>query len=203
MTRSHRYDHLPERNVGTIRISALNGPRSLANPFVFQSPVGTAKITAEFTGNLTLNYNGRSQLVSSPASSSLQAARVAFTSTHILEGAAGLIKNGTGTLRLEAANEYVGDTDLVQGVLQAGNDQALGKRRPTDFQRRNQDRTLASFGGARTLTNQVLLNAPTFGLDGTLGLLPLNLTPLSAPRLSLARAPRTFGHGGFSVRTST
>ncbi|HZF14706.1 MAG TPA: autotransporter-associated beta strand repeat-containing protein, partial [Steroidobacteraceae bacterium] len=178
-------------------ISALGGARSLSNQFVFQSPVGTAKITAQFIGNLTFNHNGRSQLINSPGIVVNAGSTAVFTSTHILEGPAGLIKNGTGTLRLEAANEYLGDTDLVQGVLQVGNDQALGTTGRLIFSDATKIGTLASFGGARTLTNQVLLNAPTFGLDGTLGTLTLN--PDAALGATVLAGARTANVSGTAV----
>jgi autotransporter-associated beta strand protein len=69
---------------------------------------------------------GRSQLVETPGIVVDAGGTLAVASTHVLEGPAGLIKNGAGTLRLEGAHEYLGDTDLVQGVLQVGHDQSLG-----------------------------------------------------------------------------
>ena len=159
------------------KISALGGPRSLSNQFVFNSPAPN-KTTAVFEGDITLNHNGRSQLNFSPGISVAANGTTVFTSTHILEGPAGLIKTEAGTLRLEGAHEYLGDTEIVDGVLQVGHDQSLGTtgrllfnprpNRPAAFG------TLASFGGARTITNQLLINTPTFGLDGTLGTLTLN-----------------------------
>lgn len=188
------------------RLTALNGARTLSNQFVFRSPVGSSRITARFNGDFTLNHAGRSQLEASPGIT-VEAGTTTFTSVHVLEGSAGIIKNGPGTLRLEAANEYLGDTDLLQGVLQVGNDQALGTSGRLIFCDpvnpvahtcgAAEVGTLASFGGARTIANQIILNASTFGLDGTLGTLTLN--PDAARGATALAGARTVNVSGTAI----
>ena len=49
-----------------------------------------------------------------------------LTATGVISGDQTLVKRGTGTLRLNAANTYTGGTVVEQGTLQLGNYKALG-----------------------------------------------------------------------------
>ena len=73
-------------------------------------------------------------------------------------GTLSLTKVGTNTLILTGGNGYSGGTTLVAGTLQVGNGRALGTG-PLAFAISTNGATLATYGGAVTLTNAVTASA--------------------------------------------
>ncbi|MBA4107867.1 MAG: hypothetical protein C0485_19210 [Pirellula sp.] len=71
-----------------------------------------------------------------------------------------IVKNGTGALRLGAANTFGGGTTLNEGTIIIGHDAALGTGALTV-----NGGTLRADGGARTIANPLTLNA-SFTVDG-------------------------------------
>ncbi|WP_050023984.1 autotransporter-associated beta strand repeat-containing protein [Verrucomicrobium sp. BvORR034] len=94
---------------------------SLFNPSSLVLNASTANSTLDFQNGIDLN--GGVRTVSVQASTATISGLISNSGT---AGAEGLVKTGTGTLVLDRVNTYAGTTTLTAGVLQVGNDLALG-----------------------------------------------------------------------------
>ena len=80
--------------------------------------------TLEYVPGLTYDISGRIDPSSGPASIDTNGNNVTFASP--ISGSVGISKIVAGTLILAASNAYTGGTSVVGGVLQSGNNGALG-----------------------------------------------------------------------------
>ena len=144
---------------------STNGPNNAA---IFGStgagaPVSgtvyTNRITFNTTGGLggsgTINLAGTTPTITN---------NVTATITTILDGTAGLTKNGTGELRLSGNNTYSGNTVLGTAVTQVSNANALGSTAAGTIV--NSGAQLRLSGGITFAAEALTINGPGTGITG-------------------------------------
>ena len=104
----------------------LQGGNAIANSTAVQLNTGTLKVSsAETIGSLSTAAGTQTVL---DATLSAGANNTNTTSSGVISGAAGLVKQGTGTMTLNSssANTYTGGTTVSGGTLAASTNQQLG-----------------------------------------------------------------------------
>ncbi|WP_161554705.1 autotransporter-associated beta strand repeat-containing protein [Ereboglobus luteus] len=155
--------------LGTTDFWALGGNRTISNNLVFNS---SGEILWR-TSNFTLDYSGTSTLVQTAKMYPKSGVTVIVPASHTFAGAGGLAINEQGTIRLEGAHEYTGNTSISNGTLSVGDNLSIGGSGTLIFGGASAG-TLASYGDAITLSNDVLFTGAYIGLNGNAGLLTLD-----------------------------
>ncbi|WP_277511071.1 autotransporter-associated beta strand repeat-containing protein, partial [Ereboglobus sp. PH5-5] len=150
-------------------IYALGGARSITNEIA----VTGSGLYQFASNNLTFARVGSSTLQATFKLTVANGITVTFSDGHVLTGAHGIIHSGAGTLRFEGANAYTGNTSISNGTLSVGDNLSIGGSGTLIFGGASAG-TLASHGGAITLSNDVLFSGAYIGLNGSAGLLTLD-----------------------------
>jgi autotransporter-associated beta strand protein len=141
-----------------------NGTLNIAN---FTSTSGNATVSGTVYANqITYTAASGSFLITSGAINlagttptiSVDPSRT-LTIGSTLEGSAGLVKSGTGTLSLSGSNSYTGNTTISGGVLQISNANALGAGGAGNA-------TTISTGGELALQGNITVSGETLDHNG-------------------------------------
>jgi autotransporter-associated beta strand protein len=181
--RSLTFDDSNDANT-TFSLYRTSNPGSAPRFLTFSSDSGNATLTvaAGSTGNKNFNGGGGAQnniiLTSSLDIIHNGSGTLNFNTTTIINGAGGINKSGTGTLILNGANTYSGNTLVSAGIIDLGNTLAL----------QNSAYDTASVNGGLDVTG---FTTPTLGgLTGSVNLTSTLITGYGSIS-SLTLSPQT------------